>query len=417
MIELLAPAGTFDKLEIAFLYGADAVYFSGKRFGLRAYAGNFSDEEILKASKLAHKLGKKVYVTINILARESDFNQLKEYLMFLEKAKVDGVIASDIGIIAFIKEHSSLDVHVSTQANVLNSYSVKFFEKLGVKRIILARELSFEEILEIKSKTKIELEVFVHGAMCISYSGRCLLSNYLANRDSNRGQCVQACRWEYSVTEKSREGQLFEITQDERGTYIFNSKDLNLIAHLNKLIEAGIKSFKIEGRMKSQYYVANVVNAYRRAIDNFQNFRKKIVKEEGICGIENWIVPKELENELLKSSHRDYTTGFTFPDKKGRENLITSRAEQSYAYVAMVLEDSKNGKTFVEQKNRFKVGDELEILSFGKNFNKKFVVKKMFNVNNEQIEDAKLVEQKLFLECEIPLKKGEILRQKTNNKI
>ena len=292
-MELLAPAGTFEKMQTAFYFGADAVYFAGKKFGLRAFAGNFTDNEIIKATQYAHKLGKKVYITINILAHESDFDGLKEYLCELEKAKVDAVIVSDLGIIEYIKEFApSLTIHVSTQANILNSYAIKFMARLGIKRIILARELSIEEIKKIRANipSDIELECFVHGAMCISYSGRCLLSNYLTGRDSNRGACAQCCRWEYTITEKSRKGEQYEIQEDERGTYILNSKDLNMIEHLKELEDAGITSIKIEGRMKSPYYVANVVNAYRRALD----LKENISQEQMTL----------LKDELNKTSHR-----------------------------------------------------------------------------------------------------------------
>ena len=248
MVELLAPAGTFEKMETAFRFGADAVYFAGKKFGLRAFAGNFSDNEIMEATTYAHSIGKKVYITINILAHEGDFIGLKEYLDELVKAKVDAVIVSDLGIIEFIKENApSLTVHVSTQANILNSYAINFMYKMGVKRVILARELSIEEIKQIRKRIPkdLELESFVHGAMCISYSGRCLLSNYLTGRDANRGACTQPCRWEYTITEKSRKGEEYEIQEDDRGTYILNSKDMMMIEHLKELEDAGVTSFKI----------------------------------------------------------------------------------------------------------------------------------------------------------------------------
>ena len=244
-VELLAPAGTFLKMQIAFNYGADAVYFAGKKFGLRAFAGNFDDKEILDAVEYAHSLGKKVYITLNILAHEEDFEGMAEYIKYLHKIKVDALIVSDLGIISLIKQITpDFEIHVSTQANILNSYAINFMAKCGVKRIVLARELSLEEIKEIRSKIpkNIELEAFVHGAMCISYSGRCLLSNYLAGRDSNRGACVQACRWEYSITEKSRQGEQYEIQEDNRGTYILNSKDLCMIEHIGDMIDAGITS-------------------------------------------------------------------------------------------------------------------------------------------------------------------------------
>lgn len=401
MSELLSPAGTFEKMVTAFNFGADAVYFAGKKFGLRAFAGNFDDDEIEKATKYAHMLGKKVYITLNIIAHESDFDGLKEYLQFLEKINVDAVIVADVGVALFVKQNSNLVMHISTQANILNSHSANFFVSLGAKRLILARELSLEEVKKIRESVPedIELEVFVHGAMCISYSGRCLLSNYLSNRDSNRGLCVQACRWEYSVTEKNRKGENYTVQEDEHGTYIFNSKDLNLLKHLKTLIDAKIDCFKIEGRMKSSYYVANVTNAYRRAIDLIlQN--KNDEKQFDM-----------LENELCKSSHREYTSGFMFGDLK-KENLKSSMPVQTHKFMAVVLKDAKDGMVLIEQRNRFKKGDELEILSFCENFNKTIKIDYMTDMEQNEILDAKIVNQQILLRTNLPLKKGEFLRKK-----
>lgn len=415
MIELLAPAGTYEKMVVAFNYGADAVYFAGKKFGLRAFAGNFDDEEIQNAVKYAHSLNKKVYITLNIVAKDDDFEELKEYIKMLEKAEVDGVIVSDLGVMATIAEIApKLNIHVSTQANINNSYSINYLAKLGVKRIVLARELSIEDIKKIRKAIPedIELESFVHGAMCISYSGRCLLSNYLTGRDSNRGECVQACRWEYkvfenkpceecpsrqfSITEKGRDGERFDIQEDSRGTYILNSKDLNMLRHIKDLADAGVTSFKIEGRMKSPYYVANVVNAYRRAID----------KIDTLTDAEYDV----LNNELYKTSHRKYTTGFYF-GADDKECLESSYPVQTSEFMAMVIEDANNGKVLIEQRNRFKVGDELEVLSPNETFNQKILITKMESVNGDIIEDAKNVQEKLYLFTNLPLKKYDILRK------
>lgn len=389
MVELLAPAGTFLKLKTAFKFGADAVYFAGKKFGLRAFAGNFEDDEIEKAVNYAHSLNKKVYITVNILAHEADFDGLKEYIEYLDKIGVDAVIVADVGIIKLIRDVApNLDIHVSTQANVTNSYSAKFFQDMGVKRIVLARELSIEEIKKIhEAVPDMELEAFVHGAMCISYSGRCLLSNYFTGRDSNRGACVQACRWEYTITEKSRQGQQFPIEEDERGTYILNSKDLCMIKHLKELEEAGVCSFKIEGRMKSEYYVACTVNAYRRAING---------EDVDI-------------SELEKSSHRLFTTGFYFGEKD-KECFTSSSPVQTHEFMALVLEDAKDGYVKIEQRNRFKVGDTLEVLSPDENFNKKIKVTEIKNLKGELIDDAKKVQEVLYLKVELALKEGDILR-------
>ena len=404
MAELLAPAGTFEKMETAFRYGADAVYFAGKKFGLRAFAGNFTDDEIKEATDFAHSLGKKVYITINILAHENDFEGLKEYLDELVKYNVDAVIVSDLGIIEFIREYApSLTIHVSTQANILNSYAINFLAKLGVKRIILARELSIEEIKQIKAKipSDIELEAFIHGAMCIAYSGRCLLSNYLTGRDANRGACAQPCRWEYSITEKSRKGDHYQIEEDERGTYILNSKDLMMIEHLGELEKAGVTSFKIEGRMKSPYYVANVVNAYRRALDKGDKITEKDLEL--------------LKKELQKSSHRQYTTGF-YLGSKDKECLESSSPVQSYEYMAYVIGNGDGEKVLVEQRNRFAVGDELEVLSPTSCFDKIIKLTKMTDENGNDVLDAKNVQQKLYIYTDLPLERGDILRKKVVSK-
>ena len=400
-IELLAPAGTFEKMQSAFKFGADAVYFAGKKFGLRAFAGNFDDDEIKTAVEYAHERGKKVYITINILAHEEDFNGLGEYVLSLQNAGVDAVIVSDIGVISYIREIApNLDIHVSTQANILNSYSINFLAKMGVKRIILARELSLNEIKEIKKKIppEIELETFVHGAMCISYSGRCLLSNYLAGRDSNRGACVQPCRWQYTITEKSRQGEQYEIQEDNRGTYILNSKDLCLIEHLSELKEAGICSFKIEGRMKSEYYVATVVNAYHRALNLLEG------KEN-----EKYTLA-ELKAETEKASHRRYTTGFYFGEEN-KEFLENSMPVQTHEFIAVVLEDAKDGYVKIQQRNRFKIGDTLEILSPTNTFNQQIIVEEIKNEKGEIVDDAKIVQQTLYLKTNLKLEKGDFLRR------
>lgn len=391
-MELLAPAGNFDKLVTAVHYGADAVYFSGKKFGLRAFAGNFDEDEIFKAMDYLHERGKKGYVTLNIVAKDEDFVGLDDYLKLLIDAKVDGLIVSDVGLIYYIRKNfPSLNVHVSTQANVNNSQSAKFFADLGCTRIVLARELSLEDIKKMHQTLgdKIELEAFVHGAMCISYSGRCLLSNYLTGRDSNRGACVQACRWKYYIREENRQDEL-PIEEDERGTYILNSKDMCLIDHLKELEEAGIASLKIEGRMKSDYYVASVVNAYRRALDGFSDY-------------------DVLHNELEKTSHRRYTTGFYF-GAEDKEYLESSMPVQTYVFIAKVVEDAKEGQVKVEMRNRFRVGDILEVLSPDGNFLKTITISKIIDSKDEEIDDAKRVQEIVTINCPYSLKAGDILR-------
>lgn len=395
-MELLAPAGNFEKFLTALHFGADAVYLAGNRFGLRAFAGNFSDEEIKEAVKIAHKIGKKVYITLNIIAKDEDFEGLKEYLEFLQDTKVDAVIVADIGVMEFVRKYApKLDIHISTQANIINSYTAKFFADLGVKRLILARELSLEQIKKLRQNLpkEVEIEVFVHGAMCMAYSGRCLLSNYLTGRDSNHGECVQACRWKYYVREVSRDDEL-EVEEDEKGSYIFNSKDLNMLSHLEELKGAGVDSIKIEGRMKSSYYVATVVNAYRMALD--------MLPEKPT---------EELEKELLKASHRRYTTGFYF-DEENRQFQEDSMPVQDSEFMAVAVEDAKDGKVKVEMRNKFSVGDTLEILSPKKDcFNKKVEIKEIIDSNGEKIDSAKKVQEIVEINMEYPILKGDILRK------
>ena len=416
-MELLAPAGNFEKLKTAFYYGADACYLGGKQFGLRALSDNFDYAQLKQAVDYAHNINKKIYVTVNILAHNTDFDGLQEYVEYLQKISVDGVIVSDIGIMQFVKQYApKLELHVSTQANITNKFSAKTFCDYGAKRLVLARELSLKEIKEIREfiPKDVEIECFVHGAMCISYSGRCLLSNYLTGRDSNRGACVQACRWQYYITEKSRAdkcngcSEQYEIQEDDRGTYILNSKDLNMIEYLQELEDAGVGSLKIEGRMKSPYYVATVVNAYRRALDYLTECRQN--------GKE-YILSEELKAELEKASHRRYTTGFYF-GAKDKEYLETSMPIQTHEFMAYVLGESEvsedknfKHKVLVEMRNRFKVGDTLEILSPSENFNKTITVQKMTDEFGKEITDASLVQQKLYLYSNYKLQAGDILRK------
>ena len=391
-MELLAPAGNFEKLVTAVHFGADAVYFAGKKLGLRAFAGNFDEEEIYKAMDYLHKNGKKGYITLNIVANDEDFEGIDDYLKLLVDAKVDGLIVSDIGMISYIRKNfPSLNIHVSTQANVNNSYAADVYASMGATRIVLARELNINQIKEMHKRIgdKIELEAFVHGAMCISYSGRCLLSNYLTGRDSNKGACVQACRWKYYIREENRQDEM-PIEEDSRGTYILNSKDMCLIDHLDELKDAGIASLKIEGRMKSDYYVASVVNAYRRALDGYKDYNV-------------------LHDELEKTSHRRYTTGFYF-GADDKEYLEDSMPIQTYVFIAKVVEDAKDGKVKVEMRNRFKVGDELEILSSDDNFLKTIKIEKIKNSIGEYIDDAKRVQEIVEINCPYSLKTGDILR-------
>lgn len=389
MIELLAPAGNRSKLNTAFHFGADAVYVGGMEYSLRAYADNFNYDTLSLAVVYAHSLNKKVYVAINIFPKDSDYGKIEEFIQYLEIIKVDGIIISDLGLVSLASRYS-IPIHISTQANTTNGHTARVYQDMGVSRIVLAREVSIDEIKTIRDMVSLELEVFVHGAMCVSYSGRCLLSNYLSDRDSNRGECVQACRWEYLIREKSRGNEL-TITEDDRGTYIMNSRDLNMINHLDKFVDAGVNSFKIEGRMKSQYYVGNVVNAYRRVIDN------------------NYISSEELQAELIKNSHRGYTTGF-YLGEYDRQDRSSSQSEGSYDFVAEVIGNNDKG-IIIEQRNRFNKGEKLEILSNNDSFNKSIIIDRMYDTCGNIIDDAKLVQQKLVIETEYKLNKYDILRK------
>lgn len=354
-MELLAPAGNMEKLKMAIRYGADAVYLAGKAFGLRAYGGNFTPDQMREAVAFAHERGRKVYVTVNIIPRNDDLAGLDEYLKMLEAIGVDGAIISDLGVFTLAREVApKLELHVSTQASAANWRTVQAWKNLGASRVVLAREVSIEEMKEIRSRVDIELEYFIHGAMCISWSGRCLLSNYMTDgrRQSNRGECIQACRFKYNVVEESRPGQYFPVTEDEHGTYIFNSKDLCLIDEIPALAEAGCASLKIEGRMKSVYYVAAVVAAYRKVLDAYY--------AEG----EKFRVRKEWRDELEKISHRPYTTAFSLGHPEHTQAYDKSQPEQSYDFVGLVLDyDEETHTATIEQRNNFKTTETLECLS------------------------------------------------------
>ena len=391
--ELLAPAGSLEKLKVAFLYGADAVYVGGKNFSLRQYADNFTAEELAEGIDYAHERQKKVYVAVNIFAKNADFPEAEKYFKFLERIGADAVLITDPGLIALCKETApGLEIHLSTQANTLNKYAVRFWAEQGVKRVVLARELGYEEIKEIAEYNHdVEIECFVHGAMCVSYSGRCLLSNYLSERNANRGECVQACRWRYELTAYGRDGDKLELTEDERGAYILNSRDLNLLKELNKLSEAGVKSFKIEGRMKTVYYLATVVNAYRRAMDG------------GDLNVS--------EAELTKINHRAYTKAYFYGENDKTLNYDEGQEQGEYEFAALVI-GYEGGTALVEMRNRFAVGDELEVLSPGDSFLKKFVVGDMTDEDNVPVTDAKLVQQRLKIAVPFRLYAGDILRKK-----
>ena len=357
-IELLAPAGDLEKLKIAVEYGADAVYFGGEMFSLRAGAGNLSIAEIEEGVKYAHDRNVRCHMALNIFAHNEDIEPLKKYLASIKHIPIDAFIVSDPGILNLVKEMiPQAEIHLSTQANMTNYLTAGFWYSQGVKRLVLARELTFDEIKEIRRNIPedMEIEAFVHGAMCISYSGRCLLSNFMADRDANRGQCAHPCRWKYKLVEEQRPGEYYPVEEDGRGTYILNSKDLCMLRYIPQLAEAGINSVKIEGRMKSVFYVACVVGAYRKALDAYYEDPK------GYKFDENWFA------EMTKASHREFTTGFYF-DKPTNEdqNYQTSAYTRDYSFTGMVKDyDENTGIAVVEQRNKMVTGDEIEVFGPG----------------------------------------------------
>lgn len=348
-IELLAPAGDLARLKVAIEYGADAVYLGGEQFSLRSAAVNFNDDELAEGIRFAHERGKKVYIALNIIPHNRDLESIVSFAEKVQKLGADAVIVSDLGVMELLREHvPNLFIHISTQASVTNYMTVKKFVSDGAERVVLARELSLGEIAEIKEKTGAELEVFCHGAVCMSYSGRCLLSNYLANRDSNMGQCAQPCRWQYYVMEEKRPGMYMPVVETERGTFVFNAKDMCLIEHIDKLIAAGVDSLKIEGRIKTAYYVATVVKSYRRAIDAYYE------------NSENWYKGEYL-TELKKVSHRKYDTGFFF----GRPEEIYSDGSyiRNYDVIADIVKSApEEGRLYLSLLNKVTEGEMLEVM-------------------------------------------------------
>ncbi|MEL1135132.1 U32 family peptidase [Desulfitobacterium sp. THU1] len=419
--ELLAPAGDYEKLKFALAFGADAVYMGGPDFGLRAYAGNFSMEQMAEAIRYTHQANRKLYVTVNIFAHEQDFEGMAEYLRQLEALESDGAIVSDPGVIALAREVAPrLPLHLSTQMNNTNSYSMRFWLKQGIERIVLARELSREEIQAVRENVPGELEMFIHGAMCMSYSGRCLLSNYLTGRDANRGECTQPCRWNYGLVEEKRPGQVFPIEEDERGAYIFNSHDLCLLPHLPLLKPLNIDSYKIEGRMKSLHYVSSTVKVYREAIDTLWDQGE----EEFKAKLPGWL------DEMDKVSHRDYSPGFLF-GKPGADshNIESSNYIRDYEFVAFGLasDNREHSKIptevrnefsqgyWVEQRYNFKKGEILEVFS-PKDEPWSFTVQGIWTVEGEEIDVARHAKEIVKLELPKPLPPFAILRRAKKDK-
>lgn len=398
MIELLSPAGNRERLEYALAYGADAVYMAGSRFSLRAFADNFEPDELKNALELVHSKGKKAYITVNIYAHNSDIDGMEDYFRFLYDIGADAVLVSDLGVLETAKKGApELPVHISTQANVTNYAAARFFCNAGAERIVLARELSIEEIALIHQKVpQAELEAFVHGAACISYSGRCLLSDYLTGRSANQGKCAQPCRWGYELVPQGRTDS-FPIAQDERGTYILNSKDLCMIDHLGELADAGVTSFKIEGRMKTAYYTAAVTNAYRRATDRLE------------AGLEP---DSTLKEELAKAANREFTTGFYFGPVQQGQRYESSKCRQSHEFSAVVL--SSNGEYLtLEQRNRFRVGDVLEVLSpEPSRCGRKFTVESIISSQGCSVQAAPNPQERVKVPCTLRLEYMDILRRK-----
>ena len=352
-LEVLSPVGDMDRLNAALDYGADAVYLGGQMFGMRAAPKNFTDETLKLAVEKAHKRGVRVYLTCNTLPRNNEIIHFEEFLENAQNAGVDALIANDIGVFSLIRKKApDMEIHISTQAGIVNFVTAQEFYNMGAKRVVLARELSLDEISEIRAKVSKELEIecFVHGAMCVSFSGRCLLSSYLVDRDANRGECAQPCRWGYHLMEEKRTNEFYPIFEDQSGTFILNAKDLCMIDHIDKLAKAGVNSFKIEGRAKSDYYVSVVTNAYRKAMDVYK------------ANPDNYKLPQWIHDEVFKVSHRDYCTGFFFGHPKNCQYYENSGYIREYDVVGIV-DKCENGIIYATQRNKFNKGDELEILS------------------------------------------------------
>lgn len=397
--ELLAPAGDFEKLRTAIHYGADAVYLGDSRFSLRGKAGNFEPEELKEAISYAHARNKKAYVTANIFPHNTDLKQMEEYIGFLKDAMPDAVILSDPGFFMMFKKSApEIATHVSTQANITNSEAARFWENLGAKRLVLSRELTIDEIKEIRSKVKIELEVFAHGSICISYSGRCYISSFLTSRSANRGECTNSCRWNYTLMEEKRQGEHFPVFEDDRGTYIMSSKDLCMIEHLHLLIDAGIDSFKIEGRMKGINYVAGVVKTYREAVDSLGNGKYTVNPR--------WL------KELSMFSSRGYTTGMFFGKQPDNDyNFDGESYRMSHELVGIILE-IKDGIAKVELRNRLDMGDAIEYLSPGLE-EKLFALESMKDADGMDITTARN-ENIVFMPVPAGVREGDLIRRDKN---
>lgn len=407
--ELLAPAGDLEKLKVAVLYGADAVYVGGEHFSLRAKAKNFNMEAMKEGIDFAHNHGVKVYVTANIIAHNEDFKGMGEYFLELENMSVDALLVADPGVFQVAKEYvPNMPIHLSTQANNTNYKSANFWYSVGVRRIVLARELSLTEIKEIKNNipNDMEIETFVHGAMCISYSGRCLLSNYMTNRDANTGECSHPCRWKYYLVEEKRPNQYMPVVENERGTYIYNSKDLCMIEHIPDLIASGIESLKLEGRMKTSFYVGTIVKAYREAIDDF-------IKDAELYTSKL----KYYTEEVSKASHREYTTGFYYAKPSGNEQIYTSNSYlRTYEFVGIIIDYDVNTQiATIEQRNKFSVGDEIEIMSKSSYFCQ--TVEQIVDSEGNSVESAPHAQQIIKMKVLHPVNKFDMIRRQERSEI
>jgi len=398
--EVLSPAGDPERFKAAVDFGADAVYLAGKEFGMRTSPSNFDFEQLKSACEYAHSKNKRVYLTCNTVPRNDEIERLPEFLKNSELSGIDGFIVCDIGVLNMCKKYApNTEVHISTQAGICNWAAANEFYNLGAKRVVLARELTFDEIAEIRQKIPddLDIECFVHGSMCVSFSGRCLLSNLMTGRDANRGDCAQPCRWKYSLMEKTREGVYLPVYETDEGTYILNSKDMCMIEHIDKLYKAGINSLKIEGRAKSAYYTAVITNAYRNAVDYyFENS-------------ENFVLPDWIRDEVFKVSHREYSTGFYFGNEPGQ--VYSSGGYIREYEVVAVAEEQDSEWLYLTQRNKFCSGDEIDILIPGE---RSFIcnVGQIYNIEGEPIESAPHAMMKLKIKIDKPVAAGALLRKR-----
>lgn len=401
-LEVLSPAGDEERFNSAINYGADAVYLGRKQFGMRSSPLNFDFEQLVKAVEKAHSKNVKVYLTCNTLPRNNEIPQFEQFIREAVTAKVDALIVADIGLLALIKKYApDMEIHISTQTGVVNYVTARELYNMGAKRIVLARELSLDEISEIRAKTSPDMEIgtFVHGAMCVSFSGRCLLSQYLVNRDANRGECAQPCRWGYHLVEEKRPNQFFPIFEDEKGTYILNAKDMCMIEHIDKLAQAGVDSLKIEGRAKSAYYVTVVTNAYRMAVDEYYK------------NPDNFVLPDWIRDEVYKVSHRKYCNGFFFGTPDDSQYYENSGYIRNYDVVA-VVEKCKNGIVYCTQRNKFFAGDNVELLSPSK---KPVVLTldTLYDEKGNEIQTANHAMMKFSFKSEQTFPQGTVIRKET----